>query len=193
MSALTLARLIVFPLLVLIARPPAAAAERPSNDPLQTVRALYIAAVEREEALDSGLAEVRIAMGRAGEDRRLRSTLLAYEGALITLRAKHGSWPPRRLQHLQQGLAILDEVLRIDPANAEARYLRLMSCYYLPAVLGRRGSVREDFAALAGLLPGARNRFPPILFNAITSFVLEQGDLREREATLLRASLHPDA
>jgi hypothetical protein len=179
--------------LLLVAGPLAASDEMPAEDLLGSVRKLYIAAVDGEEALDRGLAEVRIARVRAGEDARLHTTLRAYEGALITLRAKHGTWPPRRLQHLQEGLSILDEVVKIDPSNAEARYLRLMSCYYLPAILGRRGTVREDFAALATLLPAVRGDYPPSTFNAIATFVLKEGEPNQREAAALRASLFPDA
>jgi hypothetical protein len=150
--------------------------------------------VEESTAVDRGLAEVRSAIERVpAADARLRMTLRAYEGALITLRAKHGSWPPRRLQHLQEGLAVLDAVVRADPGNAEARYLRLMSCFHLPAVLGRKESVREDFSALATVLPGIRSSYPPALYNTITRFVLEEGRPSEREAQSLRSSLYPDA
>jgi hypothetical protein len=90
----------------------------------------------------------------------LAATLTAYEGALATLRAKHALWPPRKLQHLRAGLAVLDATIEAHPEHAEARYLRLMSCYYLPSILGRGGSVQEDFAALARLLPGAPGPVP---------------------------------
>ena len=80
---------------------------------------------------------------------------------------------------IRGGLAILDDVVARNPEHAEARYLRLMSCYYLPGILGRGRSVRDDFAALARLLPGVQHRYPPDLYRAIASFVLENGQPAE--------------
>jgi hypothetical protein len=169
------------------ARP--AAAEPP--DGFAPLRALYLAAVTDEAAIARGLDEVAIqrARLRPADGAHVEATLAAYEGALITLRAKHASWPPRKLQHLRQGLAVLDAVIAAHPDHAEARYLRLMSCYYLPAILGRAGSVREDFAALARLLPGVRSQYPADLYRAIATFVLEKGAPTPAERAGLERSL----
>jgi len=164
------------------------------EDVLRRVRLIYLEAVEHPAAVERGLEEIRGARKLSGpDDDELNSTLLAYEGALLTLRAKHGVWPTRRLQHLQEGLAVLDHVVRSDPENPEVRYLRLMSCYYLPGILGRRQTVREDFAALASLLPAARSKYPSDLFGAIGHFVLENGQLPPEQNRRLRRSLQPDA
>lgn len=173
--------------------PPRAAAEMPAPG-LDRLRALYLAAVEDDEAIERGLEEVeRLREGSAAGRGGARAGLLsAYAGALETLRAKHALWPPAKLRHLRQGLEVLDRAVEEHPEVAEIRYLRLMSCYYLPGVLGRRGSVREDFAALARLLPDARDEYPPDAYQAVVRFVLEEGtpspDARERlERALERA------
>jgi hypothetical protein len=163
-------------------------------DELESLRALYLDAVEGEAAIGPALAEVAALRTRLAHDRRpdIASTLTAYEGAIITLRAKHGFWPNRRLLHLRQGLDLLDAVVASHPANVEARYLRLMSCFYLPPILGRRQSVRDDFAALATLLPTARQRYRPDLYNAIATFVLEEGRPDPATVPALRDSLWLD-
>ena len=161
------------------------------DDGLGRVRAAYYAAVAEEAAIARGLAEIESlrASGahRPGGDRD--ALLAAYRGALVTLRAKHGSWPPARLRDIRGGLAVLDSVVAAHPHHAEVRYLRLMSCYYLPGILGRGGSVREDFAALARLLPAARDRYPPELYAAVVTFVLENGRPGEAERARLEAAL----
>jgi len=168
-------------------------AEHP--DPLARVRELYLAAVREESAIPRGLRAVedlRTARGiRPGSADD--AVLTAYRGALVTLRAKHAAWPPARLRHLREGLAVLDRVVAGHPDHPEVRYLRLMSCYYLPGILGRGGSVREDFAALARLLPGARDAYPRELYGAIVGFVLEEGKLAERDRRALQTALAASA
>jgi hypothetical protein len=161
------------------------------QDPLQRVRQLYLSAVHDESAIARGmrvLRDARAAGGvRAGSG--LDAVLTAYGGALATLRAKHGSWPPARLRHLNEGLAVMDDVVAAHPHHPEVRYLRLMSCYYLPGVLGRGASVREDFAALARLLPEARGEYPAELYAAITRFVLRHGNPTDGQRRALEAAL----
>lgn len=161
------------------------------QDPLQRVRQLYLSAVQDESSIARGmraLREVRAAGGvRAGSG--LDAALTAYDGALTTLRAKHGTWPPARLKHLRDGLAMMDTVVAAHPDHPEVRYLRLMSCYYLPGILGRTASVREDFAALARLLPQANGEYPPELYAAITHFVLRHGSPTAGQRRALEAAL----
>jgi hypothetical protein len=156
---------------------------------LEQVRHLYYEAVQSERAIPRGLAEVERQRART-PDVDARATLTAYVGAFTLLRAKHGVWPPDRLRHTRRGLATLDSLIAAHPEHAEARYLRLMSCYYLPRVLGRGWSVREDFAQLSRLLPGVRGQYPPELYRAIVQFVLQNGRPSPEQRAALEASLH---
>jgi hypothetical protein len=167
-------------LLLLAVAPPEA---RTSQETMDRVRHLYLAAVHDERAIDRGLraiAELR-AGAASGPGSASDGVLSAYEGALVTLRAKHGLWPPARLRHLRDGLGMMDRAVAAHPHDPEIRYLRLMSCYYLPGMLGRTDSVREDFAALARLLPAARDDYPPDLYGSIVRFVLENGGIAQRD------------
>jgi hypothetical protein len=168
-----------------------APAQAHGEDPLRPVRQAYYAAVRDEGAIARGLQALRDlrASGQVRAGSELDAALTAYSGALTTLRAKHGSWPPARLRHMRQGLAVMDAVVRAHPDHPEVRYLRLMSCYYLPAVLGRTWSVRDDFAALARLLPSARGHYPPDLYAAITRFVLDHGSPTAPQRRALEAAL----
>ena len=161
------------------------------GDRLEGVRALYLAAVEDGRAVDRGYAEVARVRAAAPAPAALGATLAAYEGALETLRAKHAAWPPNKLRHLRAGFATLDSVVAAHPVHVEARYLRLMSGYYLPSVFGRSRVVREDFAALARLLPSARADYPAELYRVVGRFVLEKGKLSAPERAPLEATLEP--
>lgn len=156
---------------------------------LEQVRHLYYEAIQSERAIPRGLAEVERQRTHT-RDAGARATLTAYVGAFTLLRAKHGAWPPDRLRHTRRGLATLDSLIAAHPDHAEARYLRLMSCYYLPRILGRGWSVREDFASLSRLLPGVRGDYPPDLYQAIVRFVLENGHPSPEQRAALEASLH---
>jgi hypothetical protein len=161
---------------------------RDSGERLARLRSIYLAAVQDESEIATGLRTVE-EIRAATKSPHTHATLSAYEGALITLRAKHAFWPGAKLRHLREGLAILDSVIVANPAHAEARYLRLMSCYYLPGLLGRGWSVREDFAALGRLLPDVGSEYPPDLIAAVTHFVLKHGDLPSAQRRTLETLL----
>jgi hypothetical protein len=155
------------------------------------LRQTYFAAVEDENAIARGLhALEQIRSSGAVPDAGAGTALLqAYEGALVTLRAKHAVWPPTRLRHLRDGLVLLDASVASEPDHPEIRYLRLLSCYYLPAILGRKESVREDFAVLSRVLPAARDAFPPELYRPMVVFVLDNGEMDARSRLALRRAL----
>jgi hypothetical protein len=162
-----------------------------SRDRMPEIRRLYLAAVESRAGIEPALAAVEEMLHdpstKPGGE--LEAVLIAYQGAVTTLRAKHALWPPTRLRHLRDGLAVMDSVVADHPSQAEVRYLRLMSCYYLPGILGRNGSVREDFAALAELLPTVATDYPDDLYLTIARFVLDHGRLSADQTSRLRGAI----
>jgi len=169
-------------------------AAQPRDADLAALRQAYFASIADARAIPGALAEVeRIRAAGVAAGSELATTLTAYQGALVTLRAKHAAWPPAKLRYMREGLGLLDGAVAASPDAAEARYLRLMSCYYLPSFFGRRGSVREDFAALARLLPTVRARYPAELYGAIARFVVEHGRLAPEQRRALEATLAPGA
>lgn len=160
-------------------------------DSLSRVRQLYLEAVSDESAISRGMEAIEQirAVGEFRSGTSATAVLSAYRGAFITLRAKHGFWPPARLRHLNEGLAVLDRAVAAQPDQPEIRYLRLLSCYFLPGILGRGDSVREDFDALARLLPTAPAAFPPGLYATMLEFVLENGGLKAYQRVPLEDAL----
>lgn len=147
---------------------------------IQRIDVLYLMGVDDEACVERGLLSLDDLEARFGEQlahENLDSRVRALRGALITLRAKHAFWPHHKLGHVNEGMAILDDAVADQPESAPIRYLRLMSGFYLPGILGRADEVETDLHALARLLPHARNEFPPDLYPVIVEFVLEHGRL----------------
>lgn len=153
------------------------------------LRILYVLGVKEERFLRVGEQEEAWLASRA-KDEPSSHLLLAYRGALRVARAKHGFNLNRKWENLKAGIPLLDSAVALSPRQPELRYLRLVSNYYLPFFLGRKAKVGEDFAALAGLLPGAAGEYPPKWFLSVAGFVLEKGKLEgaERESLALRVS-----
>jgi phytoene synthase len=169
----------------------AALVERPGSLQLRLERLRLLHALSvQDESLLAKAREARVEaekVARTAPDAgKWASVLLAYRGALEVVEARHAFWPRARMEPLRRGLPLLDTAVRRNPGNAEIRYLRLTSSYYLPFFLGRKWSVREDFSALAELLPSVRGEFPAEWYVAIADFVLENGEIDKRDRERLR-------
>jgi 15-cis-phytoene synthase len=137
---------------------------------LDLLRSLFFVSVDSAAALPRAQETLeRVRAHAPGFARERRSLLLAYEGALLLLHAKHGSWPPARLRAVRGGLDRLDAAVAAAPGDVEIRYLRLVNTHYMPRFLGRRESAREDLRAVAALLPDAS--LPTVLHSVISEFV----------------------
>jgi hypothetical protein len=153
---------------------------------LERLRAMYFLSVEDRDWARRAEDLLQSLDGRQASGPRDRVTLEAYRGALEVVRAKHARWPPTKLAHLREGMGILDRMVEEEPDNLEARYLRLVSCYYLPFFLKREDSVREDFRVLVGSLPHHPEAFSTAVYRGVVRFVLDNGDLSAAERDLLQ-------
>lgn len=154
---------------------------------LAHLRALHLMAVLESDSLPRARAELAWLRARRALPADLDS---AWEGALLVVSARHGLWPPARLRDLRAAARLLDGAVRRDPDRLEIRYLRLVSGYHLPSMFRRGAQVRDDFRALARLLPGAEAAFSPTLQEGVVSFVLRRApDLDPAQVAALRRSL----
>lgn len=150
------------------------------DDRLRALREDYFEAVENASAVEGVLEDAERLRNEAHAP-PTGAKAEAYRGAGLTLRAKHGWWPPSRLRHLNEGFAVLDSVVAEHPEMVEPRYLRLMSGFYLPGILGRGDVVEKDFAALARLLPHAKGEYPGELYAAMVRFVRAWDSISRRD------------
>lgn len=154
---------------------------------LERLWALYHLAVEEKghlPMLEGALA--RLTPRAPTEDREF---LAGFSGAYHVLQAKYARWPPTRLERLKVGFAALDQAVARAPGDPRVRYLRLVSGYHLPAFLGRKAEVEDDFRALFTLLPEGGGAFPPGLFPLVVGFVLEKGSPPETVRQILVGAL----
>lgn len=136
---------------------------------LDRLRTLYFLSVADEDLLPEAERALTWLVARSRIDGDLRS---AYKGAFEVVRAKHGLWPPGKLDALKRARPLLDGAVARSPDQVEIRFLRLMSCYHLPFFFGRSWSVEEDFGRLAKLLPVASDPHLAGLRTEISAFVL---------------------
>ncbi len=149
---------------------------------IEQLRAQYVAAVSDEDRITEALQSIDAIENPSPE-------VQAYAAAFEILKAKHAFWPMKKMRHLNEGLPILDTLVDAHPLDVEIRYLRLLSCYYLPRFLGRGDTVEQDTKALAHLLPGARENFPSELYSNMVKFVASSKSLTTDEVDKLNLSL----
>lgn len=158
----------------------------PHHPDLERLWALYFLSVEEKEWEKPAVALAdSLARNPLPEDLHVH----ALGGAIEVVRAKNSRWPPNKLKHLRQGLSVLDRLVEEEPRDPAVRYLRLVSCYYLPFFLEREESVKEDFAVLASVLPDRGDAFSPQVRHAVLRFVLDKGEVGEPDRTRLEKSL----
>jgi hypothetical protein len=156
---------------------------------LDRLRVLFVLGVKKETYLESADAEMQGMDSMYRGDPEGASLLMAYRGAVRVVRAKHGFNPNRKMENLKSGLPLLDSAVASSPEQAEVRYLRLVSGYYLPFFIGRKPQVKEDFAALARLLPAKAGEFPPKWFLSVSGFVIAKGRLGDAQKDALETRM----
>src|SRR5690606_30883120 len=72
------------------------------------------------------------------------ATHLAYLGALQAILAKHVFNPISKLNTFKEGKKNIEQAIKIEPDNAELRFIRLSIQKNAPSFLGYRSRINED-------------------------------------------------
>ena len=78
--------------------------------------------------------------------------ILAYYGAIQTLKAKHAFNPVSKLSHLISGLNRLEEAVAGSPDNLEIRFMRFSILDHVPTILGYSREMEADKDKICVLL-----------------------------------------
>jgi hypothetical protein len=78
--------------------------------------------------------------------------ILAYYGAIQTLKAKHAFNPVSKLSHLISGLNRLEEAVAGSPDNLEIRFMRFSILDHVPTILGYSREIEADKDKICVLL-----------------------------------------
>ncbi|MCR4417078.1 MAG: hypothetical protein NUV92_04975 [Ignavibacteria bacterium] len=104
------------------------------------VRKLFYYSVESTDSLKKFETELKKLNSKIDEN-----FLLAYNGAYLTLVAKHSINPYTKYYKLKEGLELIGEAIQREPNNLEYRFIRLSILNYVPSFLGFDDLFFEDF------------------------------------------------
>jgi hypothetical protein len=109
-----------------------------STQELKEIRTLYPKAVESTE----------IATKLEGELTNVNSSskpvLLAYKGAVLTLKAKFAKSKKDKKEFFKEGVFLIESAVKAESSNIEIRYLRLSVQENSPRFLGYHKNIEED-------------------------------------------------
>ncbi len=71
-------------------------------------------------------------------------TCMAYRGLLRAQMSKEVNWPPDKYSYFEKSKLDIDSAIKADPANAEARLMRLLVQANAPKFLGYHNNIDED-------------------------------------------------
>ena len=105
---------------------------------LNGIRAAYPKAVESAEItaqLDGELAKINSSN---------KPVLLAYKGAVSTLKAKFAKSRSDKKEFFKEGVSLIESAVKADPSNVEIRYIRMSVQENSPRFLGYHKNIAED-------------------------------------------------
>lgn len=156
---------------------------------------MYVLSVSEEKLIDQALDEV-VSLRESADSPEdpVVAVAEAYAGAFKVVRGKHAFWPRGKWNHVQDGLDVLDALVELHPDEPEVRYLRLVSCYYLPFFFRRGGTVDTDLRDLLELLPRGPGVLSAHAYPLVVDFVVEASGERfsgddHADARALRSAL----
>ncbi len=105
---------------------------------LKEIRTLYPKAVENADAttkLDAELAKVNSSS---------KSALVAYKGAVSTVKAKFAKKKSEKKDFFKTGVSLIESAVKAEPSNIEIRYIRISVQENSPKFLGYHKNIEED-------------------------------------------------
>lgn len=81
-----------------------------------------------------------------GVDVKGKPLLMGYKGAVVMAQGRHTANPFTKLSTFNEGRALLDSAIALDPESVELRFLRLSIQVNVPKILGYGGQIVEDRA-----------------------------------------------
>lgn len=113
------------------------------------------------------------------------AVVLAYKAAAEAIRARDASMF-NKLTYVQNAAKQFDEAVKIDPSNAEVRFLRLSVESNLPGFLGLSTHVDEDRQFLVDtLLQHPNSGLDAESFGLVRDFLVERGHVSDIDAQKL--------
>jgi len=111
-----------------------------------------------------------------------------YIGSLTLLKGKYAFWPQKKLQYVEEGLAQMDEGLKLSPNNIESLFIYGTTCYYLPFFLGKKGLAIEKLNSIIPLLSNSTVKsYDKEIMKNVLAFLLENLELSTVEEQKIKS------
>lgn len=163
----------------------------PENEMLGRIRNEFYQAVENEDALNSLTHFIE---GTFSTDpAKYPAVILAYYGALESVRAKHTYNPYSKFKHVTAGLKKLDKAVDMMPDKLEIRFLRFAVLHNIPGIFGVADERNADLkVSYEQLLRQDYSSLGRKLQKGIAEFLMRSGRLEPAETEKLK-KIFPDA
>lgn len=145
--------------------------------PLDRARTLFYVSVEQADSIDTAIRLFR----KISEHDVYEGVALTYIGALTALKGKFAFLPTTKYKRVLEGLELMDQGIEKSPDNIEARFIRGMTCFYLPFFFNRKETSRKDFKNIVRNLENAAGQYDAALIMNVTDFLLEHAELNGKE------------
>lgn len=109
--------------------------------------------------------------------------LMAYKGAVLTLKAKYSKSKQEKKDNFREGVSIIENAIKADSLNIEIRYIRLTIQENSPKFLGYHKNIEEDKMFIKDNYTNQNEKeLKPIL----KDYVLKSGVFDENEKEAIR-------
>lgn len=144
-------------------------------------RTLFYESIEESDRIDKAIQ----LFNEIGEDEIYIGIAQTYLGALTALKGKYAFFPIKKYRLVLKGLEMMDAGVSLTPDNIEARFIRGMTCFYLPFFFKRKGTAVEDFNDILQQLQKSYHQYDSDMVINVTSFFLENLDLDNNDIEIL--------
>lgn len=148
---------------------------------LSLARQLFYKSVENSQTIDEAITLFQ----QIAENEQYAGVASTYIGALIALKGKFAFLPTAKYSHVMKGLRLMDNGIEISPDNIEARFIRGMTCFYLPFFFYRKQTAQEDFEVVVRQLETTYHQYDTQIVLNIIDFLLKNIELSDSEINVI--------
>jgi hypothetical protein len=156
------------------------------EDKMIQARQLFYQSVENSETIEEAITQFK----EIAKNKTYEGLALTYIGALNALKGKFAFLPITKYLHVKKGLDLMDEGIAKSPGNIEARFIRGITCHYLPFFFKRKKTARHDFKIVVKQLSTDYILFDAQIVLNISDFLLENIKLTADEVKIIRNVQH---
>ena len=162
----------------------------PDTSKINKIRNEFYLAVEDDDVLDELVGYIEGIYQKDSEN--YPAVILAYYGALETLRAKHSYNPYNKAKYVISGLKKLNSAVEKSPGTLEVRFLRFAVLHNIPGIFGIKDERTDDLnAAYQQLLKKDYTTISIKLQKGIVEFLLKSERLDAEQINNLK-KIYPD-